>query len=169
MFDAFGITRKWPGAIHHTMMSSTTCASSRVEQVGVLRAPRLDAVEVVGERPLQGRERTGPGDEERAEVRDVEHHRPLAARAVLLEDTAVLERHLPPTELDHARAQRAVLRVERAVAQRPRQADSAAACGGAPDRDGGGARSSGFGSVASSPSATSCDGGSSPYFTSRWR
>ena len=28
VFDAFGITRKSPGATHHTMMSSTTCASS---------------------------------------------------------------------------------------------------------------------------------------------
>ena len=75
-----------------------------VEQVRVLRPPGRDAVEVVGERPLQRGERAGAVHAHRAEVRDVEHDRALAARAVLLEHAGVLDRHLPPAELGTMRA-----------------------------------------------------------------
>ncbi len=90
----------------------------RIEQVGVLRAPGRDAVEIVGERPLQRGERTGTVDAHRAEVRHVEHHGPRATGAVLLEHAGVLDRHLPAAELGHASAERAVGGVEWAVQQR---------------------------------------------------
>jgi hypothetical protein len=51
-------------------------------------------------------------------VRHVEHDCVLAAGSVLLEHARVLDRHLPATELDHARIERAVLGVERAQAKR---------------------------------------------------
>ena len=119
-----------------------------IEEVRVLRTPGLDAVEVVGERPLQRGERARAVDPQRSEVRHVEHHRALPTRAVLLEHTAVLDRHLPAAELRHARAQRAVLGVERAVTQcHLRQTRRPDAPSRRSRRGAGGARSSGCGSV----------------------
>jgi hypothetical protein len=46
-------------------------------------------------------------------VRNVEEAHALAHGAVLLEDARVLDRHLPAAEVDHARAELLVERVER--------------------------------------------------------
>ncbi len=138
-----------------------------VEQMRVLRPARPDPPEIVGEQPLQRVERAGSGELDGAEVRHVEHDRVFPARAVLLEHTRVLQRHRPAAERHHARTERFVLRVERATTQRRGRfahALSAVASG-----DGGRTtREKSSGAV--SPTAfasTSCDGGSSPYFTSR--
>ena len=107
------------------------------------------------------------GDKRHGKI--INEHGMLAARTVLFQDSGVLDRHVPPAELHHARAERAVLGVERtrpeAVGQRV-QADSARESRAGAER--GGNRSSFSGSPAPATSA-SCDGGSSPYFTSRWR
>jgi hypothetical protein len=58
-----------------------------------------------------------------AHVRDVEHARVAAHRVVLLELGAVVERHVPAAEVDHARAEFDVSRVERSPE-----------CHGSPDR-----------------------------------
>ena len=77
MFDALGITRNSPGAIHHTIRSSTTCASSGRAGGCTARCPGSMRSRSLVNAHCKRRERTGPGDEERAEVRDVEHHRVL--------------------------------------------------------------------------------------------
>ena len=152
-----------------------------IEQVRVLRPARTDPAEVVGERPLEHRHRARPGDPHRPEVRHVEHDRVLPARPVLLEHAAVLDRHVPAAELGQARVEGAVLGVERAVAQVRRfghrrsrlraraHADSASAVG-EPDAcaASGGSTSRRSGGLPANWSL-SCDGGSSPYFTSRCR
>ncbi len=135
-----------------------------VEQVRVLRPARRDAVEIVGERPLQRGERARAAHVHRAEVRHVEDDRALAARPVLLEHAGVLDGHLPAAERHHARAEGAVLRRRAASAstripapipgRRPRSPAAGRGTGRAWPRP--------------VPSA-SCDGGSSPYFTSSCR
>ncbi len=139
----------------------------RVEEVGVLRAAGRDAAEIVGEQPLQRVVCVRAGALDGAEVRHVEHHRVVAARAVFLEHSPVLDRHVPAAELrpswrrgrDAGRragwcAPHALSAVGSAVARgRPAidvERATAVRCSGA-------------------PAATSCDGGSRPYFTSRWR
>jgi hypothetical protein len=51
-----------------------------------------------------------------AEVRHVEHDPVFTTRAVLLEHSRVLQRHLPAAERHHARAESTVFRIEGAVA-----------------------------------------------------
>ena len=156
-----------------------------VEQVRVLRASRLDASQVVRERPLQHVEGARSCDPHGPEMRHVERDRVLAASAVLLEHARVLDRHLPAAERRHARAERAVLGVERAVTQRrvslghgrePRRRTSRSGrlgfgAGALRGRTGAPAEpSTSKRNGAPSPSCSlSCDGGSSPYFTSRCR
>ena len=175
VFDAFGMTSSSSSSTHHTMMSSTTWASSGSSRCvycarpGPMRPRSLVSAHwSTGTAP-------GPGDPHRAEVRHVEDDRVLPARAVLLEHAAVLDRHVPATELGQAGAEGAVLGIERAVAQRvvhrrrrlravtrtrPRRAEPAT---GPPARRRGAA-------AGSLPNCSlSCDGGSRPYFTSRWR
>ena len=150
VFDAFGITRKSLGVDppHDDVVDDVRVVG--VEQVRVLRPPGLDAVEVVGERPLQRGERAGAVHAHRAEVRDVEHHRvargtPGAPRARRVYWIGISQ----PPNGDHARAERAVLGVERAVTQRSTSGRlggrllGVGRCGA----DGAGARSSGSGSV----------------------
>ena len=169
VFDAFGITRNSSSRDppHDDVVDDVRVVG--VEQMGVLRATGLDPSQVVRERPLQEVERSPTADANRPEVRDVEHDRVVTARAVLLEHARVLDRHVPAAELHHARAERAVLGVERARDGGRRstvQADSARESRAGAER--GGNRSSFAGSPAPATSA-SCDGGSSPYFTSRCR
>ncbi len=144
VFDALGMTRKSPSGDPPDDDVVDDVRVVGIEQVRVLRAARLDAVEVVRERPLEQRVPRPAAHEHRSEVRHVEHDRALATGAVLLEHAGVLDRHVPAAELDHARAELTVLGVERAPSERGvGHADSA--CG--PDRgagDGrGGNRSSG--------------------------
>ncbi len=135
-----------------------------VEQVRVLRLAGPDAVEIVGERPLQRGERTRALHPYRAEVRHVEHHGTLTARPVLLEHAGVLDRHLPAPEGDHARAEHAVLRVEGTVSQ---VGHALSAVPAVPSPSPWRARRGADEPGAPSPwsPATSCDGGSRPYFT----
>ena len=60
--------------------------------------------DVVGEQPLQQRERAGAARLDLAHVRDVEDPARLAHRQVLLADALVLDRHLPAGELHELRA-----------------------------------------------------------------
>ena len=173
VFDAFGITSSSSGSTHHTMMSSTTCASSGSSRCVYWARPGPMRSEVVRERPLEDRHGAAPRHLHRPEVRDVEHDRALAARPVLFEHAAVLDRHVPTAELGQARVQRPVLRVERTVLRAPRSrrlrhayADSASDEPGGVAAAGSTSRRNGSGGPSRS---TSWDGGSSPYFTSRCR
>ena len=98
VFDAFGMTRNRSGSTHHTMMSSTTCASAGSSRCVYCARPGPIRPQVVGERPLQRVERARPRDLHRAEMRHVEHDRVVAARPVLLEHAGVLDRHVPAAE-----------------------------------------------------------------------
>jgi hypothetical protein len=90
----------------------------RITQQRVLDLPDLERGNVVGGEALQGGERGGPFDLELAHVTDVEAAHGRAHRAMLLDDAAVLHRHLPATERDHARAGPNVRSVERRALQR---------------------------------------------------
>ncbi len=103
-----------------------------IEQMRVLRPSRPDAIEVVGERPLQRGERPGAAHVHRTEVRHVEHDRVLTTRSVLLEHAGVLDGHLPSAERHHARTKSPVLRVEWRVPHADSCADSWALCGPTP-------------------------------------
>src|SRR5690242_2724527 len=83
----------------------------------VLRPSRFDAFQVVRERPLQQPVGARARDSYGPEVGDVERDRVLATRAMLLEHARELDRHLPAPERRHARAERAMLGIERAVTQ----------------------------------------------------
>ena len=145
-----------------------------IEQVRVLRPARADAVEVVGERPLQQRRtrrRRCTRTEPRCETSNTTARRrgtPGARRARRGYWIGISQ----PPNGTMLRAERAVLRVERAVPhairsrcvrsarsrRRGRRVATAAARG----------RGRAAGSAPRAASA-SCDGGSSPYFTSRCR
>ena len=85
---------------------------------GVLRLPRGDPAEVVGERGVHVRRRSRAGDHGLAEVRDVEDADALAHGRVLLDHTrGVLQRHRPPTELRELRTQCDVPVVQRGLQQ----------------------------------------------------
>ena len=116
MFDAFGMTKKRSGSTHQTMMSSTTCASSASSRCVYCARPGSMRPRSFVSSALQRRVRVRAGAFDGAEVRDVEHGRVLAARAVLLEHAAVLDRHLPTAERRQLGAERAVPSVERAGA-----------------------------------------------------
>ena len=83
----------------------------------VLRAPRADASQVVGEAPVDEVGRSRPGHPRLAEVRHVEDADPLADRRVLCHDATarVLDRHRPAPEVRHLRAERDVSVVDRGV------------------------------------------------------
>src|SRR6185503_13851427 len=87
-------------------------------QQRVLDLPDLERGDVVGGEALERRERAGPLDLELAHVTDVEAAHRGANSPVLLDDAAVLHRHLPATERDHARAGLDVRREERRALQR---------------------------------------------------
>ena len=117
-----------PAPTHHTMMSSTTCASSGSSRwVYCARPGPMRSRSLVNAHCSVG-ERAGAVHAHRAEVRHVEHHRVLAARAVLLEHAGVLDGHLPPAERHHAGAERAVLGVEQRVSHRARRGFAHAVC-----------------------------------------
>jgi hypothetical protein len=81
--------------------------------MGVLRPPRSDLAEVVGERGLQALEGSGPLHPDGAEVADVEGDR-RAPTGLVLGDGAIGigQRHVPTTEGHHLGAERAVGGVE---------------------------------------------------------
>ena len=92
--------------------------SALVRDERVLRVTGLEPVDVVGERRLQQVTRSRPLDFQLAHVRDVEDARVGSHRLVLRDDALVLDRHLPPRERDHPRAERDVAIMERRPAQR---------------------------------------------------
>ena len=73
-------------------------AAVLVAEARVLGAADLDLGDVVGEHPLQERERARPLDLDLAHVRDVEHPGVGPHRRVLLADPLVGDRHLPAGE-----------------------------------------------------------------------
>ena len=84
-----------------------------LEQARIERlAGHLQLVDVVGEHVAQERARALAFDVDDAHVRDVEHARVAAHRAVLVDLGAVVDRHVPAAEIHHARAGRAVHGVE---------------------------------------------------------
>ena len=171
MFDAFGMTKKRSSSTHHTMMSSTTCASSGSSRCVYCASARRDLARSLVSSHCSAVERARAAALDGAEMRHVEHDTVFAARAVLLEHARVLQRHLPAAERHHARAESAVLRVERAVAHAVGIATRSRPPGlGRRDVVPVGPRSNGSGGPSAGASASaSCDGGSSPYFTSRCR
>ena len=119
VLEAFGITSKASGSpssrgCHHTMMSSSTEASESSSRWVYCARPGPILSRSLHRARLQPVVGTGALDAHRAEVRDVEHDGAVAA-GEMLGDRArrVLERHLPPAERHHARAQLAVDCVER--------------------------------------------------------
>ena len=107
---------------HHTMMSSSTdpSASSRrwvyCARPGAMRPRSLVRVR------WRRSKASGPADPHRAQVADVEHHRPGAAGAVLGQGARrVGERHLPAAEGDHLGPQVPVGLVERRPAEHRRR------------------------------------------------
>ena len=62
-------------------------------------------------------QRVGAGDLDLAHVRDVEQPGPRADGHVLVDDARVFDGHVPAAELDHARTERAMPRVERGLLQ----------------------------------------------------
>ena len=169
VFDALGITRKSPGATHHTMMSSTTCASSGSSRCVYCACAGADAIEIVGERPLQRGERTRTVHAHRPEVRHVEHHAHArgthgAPRARSRTGSASPTRRTRPC----ARRARGARRRAgcRAASRRSRSRRLGARRGGAGGREVERERRR---ARRRRVRRTSCDGGSSPYFTSRCR
>src|SRR5205823_3281454 len=61
--------------------------------------------------------RAWSAEPELAHVREIEHPARRPNALVLVEDRAVLDRHLPPGEWDHPRAERAVLVEQRCAPQ----------------------------------------------------
>ena len=178
VFDAFGITRNSSSPTHHTMMSSTTCASSGSSRCVYCARPGAIRVEVVGERPLQQSKRARRLRRARSRGATRRTTTACSRQARCSSSTLVywIGMSQPPNG-DHARAERAVLGVEGAVPQRrgrrrPRRSLGRLASGRlGPGWRGPAAQSEPSSrSGAPSPSCSlSCDGGSSPYFTSRCR
>ena len=73
----------------------------------------LQLVDVVRERVAQEIARAGAFEVDDAHVRDVEHAGVAAHRVMLVDLRAVVDRHVPAAEIDHARARGAVNGVER--------------------------------------------------------
>ena len=87
---------------------------SGAEHAAVERlAGRREAADVVGEQPQQQRADAGTAQVDRAHVRDVEHARVAPHGVVLLDLRAVVDRHVPAAEIDHARAGRDMEVIER--------------------------------------------------------
>jgi hypothetical protein len=102
---ARGVTGVDDEVVHH--------AAALVEHDAVKRLAGLgQPVDVVGEETAQESPGIGAGDIQRAHVRHVEHAAVAAHRVVLLDLRAVVQRHVPSAEIDHARAQAAVHGVE---------------------------------------------------------
>ena len=76
-----------------------------LEQARIQRLARdMQLVDVVGEHVAQEVARAGALEVDDAHVRDVEHAGVAAHRVVLVDLRAVVHRHVPAAEVDHARA-----------------------------------------------------------------
>src|SRR5439155_4877260 len=84
----------------------------------VLRPTDTHLRDVVGHRALEEVLGAKAGDVDLAQVGEVEDPDGLAHRFVLRERARVLDRHVPPGERAHLRAERSMSRVERRAAQR---------------------------------------------------
>ena len=161
------------GATHHTMMSSTTCASSGSSRCVYCARPGPMRSRSLVSAHCSAANAPAPVHAHRAEVRHVEHDRVLAARAVLLEHAACTGSASPSRRTRAIRAPSARCSASSGLCRSGHaQADSAArraassVDGAAPPARG---RSGSGAASAERRRSTSCDGGSSPYFTSRCR
>ncbi len=93
-------------------------AAVLVRQERVLRLAVTHAVDVVREHLLEERLRGRAVHVDLAHVRDVEHSRVCAHRAMLLDDALVLDRHLEACERHHACAEGDVTGVQRRALER---------------------------------------------------
>ena len=93
-------------------------AAGLVAQAAVADGADRERCDGAGDEPLGRGDRSRPGEMDLAHVRDVEDPRALADGRVLGEDRRVLHGHQEAAELDHPRAERAVRRGERCLAQR---------------------------------------------------
>ena len=75
VFDAFGITKKRSASTHHTMMSSTTCASAGSSRCVYCARPGSILRRSLVSSHCSSVERARPRALDRAEVRHVEHDR----------------------------------------------------------------------------------------------
>ena len=89
-----------------------------VRQERVLRVSVLEPRDVVREHALEEVERRRAVDVDLAHVGDVEGARVRPHCPVLLDDSLVLNGHLPPGEGNHSRARFLVARVQRRALQR---------------------------------------------------
>ena len=94
------------------MRSSSTPPSSRSRHEYSALPGTVQLVDVVGEREAQEVARAGAFEVDDAHVRHVEHAGVAAHRVVLLDLRAVVDRHVPAAEVDHAGARGAVRGVE---------------------------------------------------------
>ena len=91
-------------------------AAVRAQQARIERlAGVLELVDVVGERIAQEIARAVAAQIERAHVRYVEHAGVAAHGVMLVDLRAVVDRHVPAAEVDHARARGAMHGMERGV------------------------------------------------------
>ena len=96
-------------------------AAFRVAEGRVLDLADLEGPRVVGAQALDRGERVGAAHLELAHVADVEEADRAAHRAVLLDDPAVLHRHVPAAEGNHLRARLDVNVAERGALERGRR------------------------------------------------
>ena len=79
-------------------------SAATIQHERILRLANLKGRHAVGEQRVKPFRRLQTPDEELAHMRNIENPAILANRAVLIQDTRVLNRHLPPCEIHHSRA-----------------------------------------------------------------
>jgi hypothetical protein len=103
------------GAVHDDVVDDRALLAA---EQSVPSLPHFEAGDVARDQTIDRCARLRPIEVELAHVRQIEHARVLAHRAMLPDDPGVLDRHLVARERHHARAEGAVLLVERRPPQR---------------------------------------------------
>ena len=93
-------------------------AAVGIEHRRVVRLPHLQLRGIVHAQTLHRCQRSRPAKLDVPHVRHVEEADAGAHRHVLGDEARVLDRHVPPAEVDHLRLVRAMRRIQRCLAQR---------------------------------------------------
>ena len=89
-----------------------------VEQAGVVRLADLQLPDAVGGDEIGELRRLRPADLDLAHVADIEEPGGGADGVVLVDDSGVLDGHVPASEIDHFGPQGAMNRIQRSSAER---------------------------------------------------
>ena len=92
---------------------SRSNAAIRPAEQPIIRHAWRDRRDILGRQVLQVGQCIGAAHLDLTHMADIEQPGSRAHRLVLIDDAAVLHRHLPTTELNHACASREVIGVER--------------------------------------------------------